>query len=95
MAQNIYKNQPLTVTLDTKLANAVLAAADNVRIRYKTPSGTIGYKTATVSGTEISSDFTGAEINESGNWEFRAWVIVGAGESPYPGTPLTHQVQKV
>ena len=89
--KHIYQAQPVTVSLDTKTS---LTGATR-QIRYVKPSGTIGYKTATISTTSVQAVFTGAEINESGRWEFRAWVTFSGTDLPTPGAPYYHNIETV
>lgn len=82
--KHVYKDQPITISLDTK---TTLTSA-TTQIRYVKPSGTIGYKTATVDTQSVEADFLGADIDESGRWEFRAWVTFSGDDAPTPGTPV-------
>ena len=89
--KHLYKDQPVTVSLDTKTA---LTSA-TTQIRYVKPDGTVGYKTATVDTQSVECDFTGAELNAAGRWQFRAWITFSGEALPTPGTPVYHNVETV
>ncbi len=89
--KHLYKDQPLTVSLDTKTALSGATA----QIRYVKPDGTVGIKTATIDGQSVECDFTGSEFNQSGRWQFRAWVTFSGTDAPTPGVPVYHNVETV
>jgi hypothetical protein len=89
--KHLYKDQPVTVSLDTK---TTLTGA-TTQIKYTKPDGTVGYKTATVSTTSVQAGFTGAELNAAGRWQFRAWITFSGDALPTPGVPVYHNVEAV
>jgi hypothetical protein len=65
----------LVIVLDTGID---LSLASVTKIIYKKPSGRKGEFTATVfETTKLRYQFTNADLDVSGEWQFQAYVIIG------------------
>lgn len=76
----------LTITLDTTVD---LTGATIIEIHYKKPSGATGEWTASVTDTtKVQYATVDGDIDESGTWEFLAYVKT-AGGFEGPGEPVS------
>ena len=78
----IIAGAPYRLELDTGIS---LSAATQTRILYKAPDGAEGYFTASVSGTKVYADITGAQNNQAGLWKFHSSVLFTGLDAPYLG----------
>ena len=90
MADNVYVNDTLTLTLET---NTDISGATTFRIYYKKPDKTTGYWTATRSGTTVTYTIPVGTLNKSGAWVVKAWVQY-AGGATYQGDPVWFEVRR-
>ena len=76
MSNLIYKGQSLlTILLDTEYT---LTGATSVGIYYSKPDGTTGSWTGTIdSVTKVRYEVLAGNIDQTGDWKFQAWVIIG------------------
>jgi len=81
----------LTLVLETGVD---LTAASSILIKYKSPSGTRGTFSGTLSGTsKIVHDFTNTELNIAGVWHFQSYAVIG-GLNAY-GEIVRHTISSV
>ena len=72
----IYKNQSLIkIVLETGIAS--LSGATTLQILYKKPDGTSGNWTATANGTALEYNVQNNDIDQDGNWQLQAYVVIG------------------
>jgi hypothetical protein len=51
-----------------------ISGASEVRIRYRKPSGTTSYWTASVVSNGVQYTTETGDIDESGTWQLQAWI---------------------
>jgi hypothetical protein len=80
----VFKNQPLSLSLDTKTA---LASATTTRIAYKKPNAerTEGTFAASKDTTTMTASIEKDLLNVAGTWHFQAEAEFGAGSGFYRG----------
>ena len=71
---SVFQSQSyLTISLETGID---LSTATRPEILFVRPDGTKGKWTGTVSGTKITYNLKGGDINQVGNWRFQAKCII-------------------
>lgn len=72
-----FKNDSL-LTLTAETTYTGLASCSLTRIIYKKPDGQTGYWNGTVSGTKIIYNTSPGDIDQAGDWEFQAYIMLGS-----------------
>lgn len=77
----------LKLSFDTGLDN--LIDADDLQILFKKPDDnetTGAFSPVTINGTKVEYDIQEGDIDVSGSWEFRAYVVFGGRDAE--GSPV-------
>jgi hypothetical protein len=102
--ESYFINNDLAITMECQRTGATVDLSDGAtyRIYYKKPSGTVGYWTATLSGThqlvynatsEDTSEGTEFDIDEAGVWLLKAYVVYNSG-AVYQGDVCELEIKK-
>jgi len=84
----IFKDQPYELILE----NGQAMVGATVAITYIKPDATKGSFAATIDGTELKYDVTGAENDVAGFWHFQASVLYLGDATATPGTTASKQI---
>lgn len=87
----VYVDQPLPLRWET---TANMLDVTIVQVKYEKPSGATGFVTMSYSAAGTLNGLasqiyrgvlSSADVDETGEWQFRAWLTVSYDPNPIPG----------